>query len=123
MTTVEIANKLVALCSAGNWQQVHDELYHADAESIEPDGTTWGNVKGMEAIANKGKQWQGMIEEYHGNTVSEPLVAGNFFTVRMVSNTTMKGMGRMQFEELCMYEVKDGKIIKEQFFYTPPDQG
>jgi hypothetical protein len=26
-------------------------------------------------------------------------------------------MGRSTMEELCVYEVKDGKIVKEQFFY------
>lgn len=122
MTTQEVADKLVELCGQGDWQQVHDELYHAEAESIEPAGTPWGNVKGMEAIAKKGEQWKGMIEEFHGNEVSAPIVAENFFAVRMVSDTTMKGMGRMKFEELAIYEVKDGKIVKEQFFYTPPPQ-
>jgi len=24
----------------------------------------------------------------------------------------------MKMTELCMYEVQDGKIVKEQFFYT-----
>jgi hypothetical protein len=29
---------------------------------------------------------------------------------------TMKGQGRMDMAELCVYQVKDGKIISEQFF-------
>jgi hypothetical protein len=29
----------------------------------------------------------------------------------------MKGVGRVPMEELAVYEVKDGKIIQEQFFY------
>jgi hypothetical protein len=28
----------------------------------------------------------------------------------------MKGRGRVKMEELCAYEVKDGKIVLEQFF-------
>jgi hypothetical protein len=28
----------------------------------------------------------------------------------------MKGRGRVKLEEICAYEVKDGKIISEQFF-------
>lgn len=122
MSTQEVANKLVELCRRGEWQQVHDELYHQDCESIEPAGTPWGNVKGMEAIAQKGQQWASSIEEFHGSEVSDPLVAGDYFTVRMKTDTTMKGMGRVQFEELCLYEVQDGKVVKEQFFYAPPPQ-
>jgi hypothetical protein len=29
----------------------------------------------------------------------------------------MKGMGRMKMDEIVVYEVKDGKIVQEQFFY------
>ena len=31
--------------------------------------------------------------------------------------TTMKDMGRMNMKEMCQYEVKDGKIISERFYY------
>ncbi len=122
MTTQEVANQLVDLCRTGEWAQVQQNLYHQDCESVEPEGTPWGNVKGMEAIHQKGEQWASSIEEFHGIEVSDPLVAGDFFSVRMQTDTTFKGMGRTKFEELCMYQVKDGKIVKEQFFYTPMPQ-
>jgi hypothetical protein len=32
-------------------------------------------------------------------------------------DVTMKGQGRMNMDEIAVYEVKDGKIVKEQFFY------
>lgn len=51
--------------------------------------------------------------------ISDPLVTSDYFVVRMVSDNTMKEIGRVQFEELCLYEIRDGKIVKEQFFYTP----
>jgi hypothetical protein len=35
----------------------------------------------------------------------------------MGMDCTMKGMGRQKLEEIAVYEVKDGKIVKEQFFY------
>lgn len=118
MTTQEIANRLVELCSQGNWEQAQQELYHQEASSIEPEGVPGGSVTGMEAIKVKGEQWQQSVEAVHSSDISEPLVAGNFFSVRMSSDITMKGIGRMAFDELCVYEVKDGKIIKEQFFYA-----
>jgi hypothetical protein len=49
--------------------------------------------------------------------VSQPLIAGNAFTLTLDMDVTMKGKGRMHMEELCVYEVnKDGKIASEQFF-------
>lgn len=119
MTTREVANRLVELCAQGKWGQAQDELYSNDVESIEPAGTPWESVKGMDAVKKKGEQWSAMIEEFHGNEMSEPVVSQDFFAIRMKSDTTMKGMGRMQLDELSVYGVKDGKIVKEQFFYIP----
>lgn len=58
-----------------------------------------------------------MVEEWHSNEVSEPLVAENFIALTITPEVTMKGRGRQKLSELAVYEVKDGKIIKEQFFY------
>jgi hypothetical protein len=30
---------------------------------------------------------------------------------------TMKGMGKINMKEMSRYEVKDGKIIAEEFYY------
>jgi hypothetical protein len=30
-------------------------------------------------------------------------------------DVTMKGQGRMDMKEVCVYDVKDGKIIREEF--------
>ena len=38
-------------------------------------------------------------------------------TGAMGMDVTMKGMGRQKMDELAVYEVKDGKIVKEQFFF------
>jgi hypothetical protein len=34
----------------------------------------------------------------------------------MQLDMTMKGQGRTNMAELCVYQVKDGKIVAEQFF-------
>jgi hypothetical protein len=53
----------------------------------------------------------------HGGYTGAPIVAGNFFSCTMGMDITMKGQGRMNMEEVCLYQVKDGKIVLEQFFY------
>jgi hypothetical protein len=35
----------------------------------------------------------------------------------MGMDETFKGMGRNKMDEIAVYEVRDGKIVKEQFFY------
>jgi len=118
MTTQEIANRLVELCQQGAFAQALEELYSPDAESIENPSAPTPYVKGLDKIIEKGKIFNEMIEESYGGEVGEPIVAGNFFSVRMMMDVKYKGREREQSEEICVYEVKDGKIVKEQFFYT-----
>jgi len=44
-------------------------------------------------------------------------VAGNFFTVALSRDVTFKEKPRMQLTEIGVFELQEGKIIAEQFFY------
>ena len=118
METKEIANKLVAYCRKANWSGAQNELYDTNAISIEPYVTPEfpKETKGLKAITEKGKKFDAMVDKIHSIEASEPLIAGNSiaFTLRM--DLTMKGKGRMNSPELCVYQVKDGKVISEEFF-------
>jgi ketosteroid isomerase-like protein len=118
MTTQDVANRFNELAATGQWDAIQEELYADDAISIEPPHSQGlQTVSGKAAIREKGHQFQQMIEAMHGGYSKEPVVAGNHFAVAMGMDVTMKGMGRMQMDEVAVYEVKDGKIVKEQFFY------
>ena len=118
MTTKEIAARFDELTQSGQWQKIQEELFSQDAESIEPaHAQGMQTVKGMDAIIQKGINFQSSIEEMHGGYCTPAVVGGNFFSVAMGMDVTVKGMGRMNMEEIALYEVKDGKIVKEQFFY------
>ena len=120
MTIESIAQRLVELCREGKFEQAQEELYAPDAVSIEPEGLppgALGNAKGLPAIIEKGRQFQAAIEAVHGGSVSEPVVAGNWFSVALMLDVTFKGRGRTKLEEICVYRVRDDKIVQEQFFY------
>ncbi|WP_244244024.1 SnoaL-like domain-containing protein [Marilutibacter alkalisoli] len=67
----------------------------------------------------KGRQWGENIVEIHGGSVSDPVVADDWFSVAMGIDATYKDMGRVDMKEICVYQVRDGKIVREQFFYNP----
>jgi len=118
MTTQEVAERLSQLFKEFKWNEVQDELFSDDAKSIEPPGSQgMETVEGIAAIKKKGEDFNNSVEEMHGGFVSEPLVAGRYIAVAMGMDVTMKGAGRMKMDEIALYEVKDGKIVKEQFFY------
>lgn len=117
MTTREIAERLVALCREMQWEKAQRELYAEDILSIEPYASPAFDkeTRGLAAIIEKGKRFDAMVETMHKIEVSDPLVATNSFACTMRMDVTMKGQGRMNMQELCVYEVKDGKVIVEQF--------
>lgn len=117
-TTQEVADRLVTLCRKGEFENAIKELYGPDVVSIEPEGgPTPAKVQGFDAVLKKSEQFSRDIEAVHCSVISDPVVAGNHFAVSMDMDITMKGRGRNRMAELAVYNVKDGKIVKDQFFY------
>ncbi|MDX2128183.1 MAG: nuclear transport factor 2 family protein [Chloroherpetonaceae bacterium] len=117
MNINEIASSLVAYCRKGNFQAAQQALYAEDAVSFEPQTSAQPVTRGLEGIRQKGIYFQSTLT-VHGIEVSEPLIAGRFFSLRIAMDVTVKENGqRMIMEEVCVYEVKDGKIQNETFYY------
>ena len=120
MTIEQIANRLTELCRQGQYETAQKELFAQNAVSIEPENSPAPGTKkieGLENIVAKGHQFQSMLEDIHSGSVSDPVIAGNYFSVAAVLDATYKGMGRQKMEEVCVYKVQDGKIVSEEFFY------
>lgn len=123
MTTQEVANRLVELCREGKYEQVVKELYSPDIVSVEQEGAPDRIVKGLEGIATKGVKFQEMLETVNSSSISDPIVADNHFSCAMFMNVRMKGVPvDVDMNEICVYTVSEGKVIKEEFFYTLPPQ-
>ncbi len=118
MNTKDVANKWAQMCREGKNLECVEELYADNVVSKEIPG--WANevTNGKQHVWNKNKVWLDSVEEYHTGEISDPVVAGNHFSTKMNFDVTFKEHGRMQMEELAVFEVKDGKIVSEQFFYT-----
>jgi ketosteroid isomerase-like protein len=120
MTTQDVANRLVALCSEGKFQEAITELYSDDIVSTEagaPPGQS-RESKGIAAVKAKGEYW-GASHEVHSNKVEGPLVAGDHFAVTFKMDCTFKPQSkRFMMEEVAVYKVANGKIVSEQFFYS-----
>src|SRR5471030_2018961 len=120
MNTQEIANRLVQLCREGKNVQAINELYHNDVVSKEPVGSPMELAEGKANVLAKTTGWYETVEELHSAVISDPIVSGDFFSCTMDMDVTYKGQGRMAMHEICVYGVKDGKIISDSFFYNMP---
>ena len=114
MLVSEIAQSLVDLCRAGEFEHPYDTLFAAHAKSVEGTGEV---SDGLAAIKAKGEEW-GQNNTVHGFTVNGPFVGIDQFAVHFILDITPKRTGeRMSFAEVGVYTVADGKIVEEKFLY------
>ena len=118
MTTQKVAARFNVLARQEKWFEIHDELFADNVRSVEPpDSTYFGNAEGKIPVRKKGEDIVKRVTGFHGASVTEPVVAGNHFAVGRELDVTMEGLGRIHMKEIMLYEVKNGKIVLEQFFY------
>jgi ketosteroid isomerase-like protein len=74
---------------------------------------------GLAAIKGKHAWWQDNFE-MHGGDVDGPFPHGDDrFAVIFEVDATMKATGqRSRMREVAVYHVKDGLIVREEFFYA-----
>lgn len=118
MTTKEIADRLVDMCRNGQTEEAKEELFAPGIISIEPrEGILPKETKGMDAIRKKAELFISMVDNFYSDTISDPVVAGDYFSLSWTSDLQMKGEPCQTNSELCVYKTSGGKIISEQFFY------
>ncbi len=119
MNTLEIANELADLCRKGRNREAK-ALYADDAVSVEAFAPPGGEqeVRGLAAIQAKG-EWWGANHEVHSAFVAGPWPHGDKFIIGFQMDITNKPSGRrMKLEEMALYTTLNGKIVREEFFYT-----
>ena len=117
-----VAQELVSLCRAGKYLDAVAKLYSKDIVSVEAIDSPQkpAEMRGIDVIRGKNERW---VEnnEIHKAEVIGPFVGEGQFAVRFDFEFTPKQSGqRMQLSEMGLYMVKDGKIVREQFFYHMP---
>ncbi|VTU32416.1 nuclear transport factor 2 family protein [Variovorax sp. PBL-E5] len=119
MTTMEIARKLVELCRQGKNAEARDTLFSPDVVSVEagaPPGQQ-REAKGIAAVKAKGDWWFAN-HEVHSASVTGPWPHDDRFVVGFQFDVTNKPSGqRMKMDEVALYTVSNGKIVREEFFY------
>ena len=120
MTTMEIARELAELCRQGKNAEAMDKFYASDVVSVEAAGPPGQSpeVHGLEATRAKGAWWVDN-HEVHSATVTGPWPHGNRFVIGFKYDVTFKPTGqRMMMDEVALYELRDGKIVREEFFHA-----
>jgi hypothetical protein len=121
-TALEVGKKLVDLCRNNKSLEAVNTLYSPDIVSVEaqsPPGKP-REMKGIQAIRDKHDWWY-KNHEIHSGIVTGPWPHDDRFIVGFKYDVTptsgpMAGK-RMTIDEAALYTTKDGKIVREEFFY------
>jgi len=118
LTTQQVADRFSQLAKKEAWFQIQDELFAENVKSIEPPTSPWlKNAEGKAAVRKKGEGWVKRITAAHKRQTTEPIVGSNHFAVGREVDIEVEGIGRIQINQIMVYEVRNGEIISEQFFY------
>ena len=121
MTTQQVADRYYELAQQQKWAEIQDELYGQDIVNKEPEHAAAMGIPtltaGLEAVKAKGEARRKLIENIHSQECSKPVTGGKFFSVSMGRDVTFIGKPRVKLDEIAVFEVRDGKIVTEQFFY------
>lgn len=120
-STKEVADQLVAHCRNHTEAEGLRTLYAPNAVSVEAAdmGGTGREAKGIDAIQGKHDWWYDN-HEVHSSTAEGPFLHGDdrFGVIFAIDVTSKQSGQRMAMKELGIYHVADGKIVREEFFYT-----
>ena|SRR5438046_642807 len=118
MTTQDVATRFNELARQEKWFEIQDELFADNVRSVDPPNSPYFKfAEGKSPVRKKGEDWVKRIEAVHRTHTTEPVVAGNHFAVGRQVDITVQGFGRIKMDEIMLYEVKNGQILSEQFFY------
>lgn len=112
----EIGASLVALYNAGKWDEPAKKWYVPGIVSVEGTGMA---CRGREALEAKAAWWYGQ-NRVLGGSAEGPYVGASGFSVKYRIEVEEKGSGaRVRMEEIGVYTVEDGRIVREEYMYGP----
>lgn len=115
-TPLELASEMMALLRAGKMAEIEDKMLAPSLESVEGVGASMA-WKGKKAVLRKYRDWEA-DHEIHDMQVEGPWVGATGFAVKYAIDVTQNSTGqRSGMEEIAVYTVRDGKIVREEFHF------
>lgn len=119
MNAFEVGKKLVELCKQGKNVEAMQTLYSPDIVSVEAMDGPSREARGLDAVLGKGKAWS-EAHTVHSAEIEGPWPNGDHFIVRFKYDITNKPSDRrMVLDEMGLFTVENGKVVREEFFYPP----
>jgi hypothetical protein len=113
-TIKEIAQRLIFLLERKQFRQALEELFDENVESIDPINRDQPPIKKLSALIEREKLFLSnvTIDEIK---ISPALFASTYFTITLTMLFSVEGK-ETRLDEICVYQVRSGKIVSQQFF-------
>ncbi len=117
----EVGKQYVALCKVGKNIEALNTLFSEGVVSVEAMAMPGHEDRATKGIANVRANVEKWIasNEVHSAECHGPYPHDDRFAVRFVYDITNKASGqRMKMDEIGLFTVENGKITREEFFYS-----
>jgi hypothetical protein len=118
-TPREIADAVVANLKAGRPdKEIWDRYWSNQIESVEGEGQAmaWRGRRALQAKSD----WYMQNNTLHSVQVEGPFVGAAGFSIKMIVDAEERESGvRRVMEEIGVYTVSKGKVVREEFMYGP----
>lgn len=127
-TAHDVGTQLLEMIQQGKSIEAIEHLYADNVVSIEAvdgcdDNGMQRIMEGKEAILGKNKWFYENIEVHSASAEGPfPHQPDRFALILKMDCTCTQTGKRNHMEEVAIYTVADGKIVKEEFFYSMPGQ-
>jgi hypothetical protein len=117
---LEVARQFTDLLRAGKYAEVEERWLAPGIESVEGHGASMA-WKGKKNVLAKYRAWEA-DNEFVDPRIEGPWVGATGFAVKFVGHVLHKGTGeRHPMEEIAVYTVRDGKVVREEFHFALPE--
>jgi hypothetical protein len=116
-TPLQIGKDFVAMYNQGLFQQIEDKWYSPRIVSVEGVGVeqAWTGIKAVRAKS----EWWLSNHTIHGAAAEGPFVGATGFAVRFRIDVETRDTGQREvMDEVAVYTVHNGKIVREEFMYA-----
>jgi hypothetical protein len=121
-TPLQVAQDFIAMARAGKLQEIEHKWLAPGIESVEGMGASMA-WNGKKAVLAKYRAWEA-DHDVHAMQADGPWVGATGFVVKFAVDMTQKSTGqRHQMEEMAVYTVRNGKIVREEFHFAAPTEG
>jgi len=101
----------------GQLSEIEAKYWSPDIASIEGLGVNLGWF-GRKAVEEKNAGWMA-DHVLHGAAAEGPFVGSTGFAIRFKMDVETKSTGKREImDEIGVYQIKDGKIVREEFMYA-----